>query len=300
MTASLILLFNRKRKVKLQAQPMTVTVTGAAGKLGIHVCRALINAGHSVRATDKLSRQRVSLKIELADLLDREACYRVLAASDAVVHLANYSDMFISDSQKLFNENVAMNMNVFQAAQELGVRHIVFSSSIQVLGKQSSPDADPCACVPYLPLDGDAPANPCNAYALSKQVGEVMLQYFAQAQMNCVAIRYPWLIDPAKHDFSKRKSGLVKKVHGVFSYLSFDDAAKLIVAILGAPLPDFRIYMPAHPKNRLGRAAAEVVSEYYPSIPLRRPLDKIESLIDITRIQNETGWSPAGSAGPRD
>ena len=126
-------------------------------------------------------------------------------------------------------------------------------AQFQVLWKQSSPDADPCACVPYLPLDGDAPDNPCNSYALSKQVCEVMLRYFARAQMNCVAIRYPWLIDPAKHDFSKRKSGLVKKVHGVFSYLSFDDAAKLVVAILGAPLPDFRIYMPADPKkNRLG------------------------------------------------
>ena len=107
MTASLILLFHRKRKVKLQAQPMTVTVTGAAGKLGIHVCRVLINAGHSVRATDKLSRHRVSVKIELADLLDREACYRVLAGSDAVVHLANHSDMFISDFAESFSTRMS-------------------------------------------------------------------------------------------------------------------------------------------------------------------------------------------------
>src|SRR6476659_10499177 len=82
-----------ERKVKLQAQPMTVTVTGSTGKLGTYVCRSLVNAGHSVRATDKLSRRRVPVKVELADLLDREACYRLVAASDAVVHLANYSDM---------------------------------------------------------------------------------------------------------------------------------------------------------------------------------------------------------------
>jgi nucleoside-diphosphate-sugar epimerase len=232
---------------------MKVTVTGAAGKLGIHVCRALVNAGYSVRATDKTSRRQMPIRLELADLLDRDACYRLVTAADAVVHLANYSDMVIGDAQKLFNENVAMNMNVFQAAQETGVPHIVFSSSIQVLGGRSLSDADSRACVPQLSLDGEAPANPDNAYALSKLVGEIMLQYFARAHMSCVAIRYPWLVQPVKRDLDKHKPGSAKK-DGVVSRLSFSAAADLITAILGAPLPGFRIYMPAQPNNRLGRA----------------------------------------------
>jgi nucleoside-diphosphate-sugar epimerase len=208
------------------------------------------------------------------------------------VHLGNYSDMVISDVQKLFNENVAINMNVFQSAQETGVRHIVFASSIQVLGTHSASDGELRTCVPYLPLDGNAPANPDNAYALSKLVGEVMLQYFARAHMKCVAIRYPWLIEPAKRNFNKRKSGCARKAEGVFSYLSFSDAADLIEAILGAPLPGFRIYMPAHPNNWLGQAAADVVRKYYPNVFLRRPLGEIKALIDISRIESETGWSP--------
>jgi len=271
---------------------MKVIVTGATGKLGIHVCRTLVSAGFSVRATDKIYRRQVPVRLELANLLDRDACYRLVAASDAVVHLAGYSDMAISDAQKLFNENVAINMNVFQAAQQTGVHSIVFSSSIQVLGGHSSSERPSRAFLPYLPLDGDAPANPDNAYALSKLVGEIMLQYFAGANMNCVAIRYPWLIDPAKHDFHKHKSGREKKVDGVFSYLSFSDAADLIAAILRASLPGFRIYMPAHPNNRLGRATADVVRKYYPNVHLRRPLHEIKALIDISRIETETGWSP--------
>ena len=169
---------------------MTVTVTGAAGKLGVHVCRALVNAGHSVRATDKLSRRRVPVKVELMDLMDREACYRLVAASDAVVHLANYSDMMITDAQKLFNENVAMNMNVFQAAQETGVRHIIFSSSIQVLGEHNSSNTDLRMCVPYLPLDGDAPANPKNAYAFSHYASQINLIILINQ------ILLPWLTSP--------------------------------------------------------------------------------------------------------
>jgi nucleoside-diphosphate-sugar epimerase len=230
--------------------------------------------------------------LKIADLLNRDACYRLVAAADAVVHLANYSDMTISDSQKLFNENVAINMNVFQAAQETGVQNIVFSSSIQVLGDLSSSDRGSRAYLPYLPLDGDAPANPDNPYALSKLVGEIMLQYFARAHMNCVAIRYPWLIEPAKHNFFRSKRVRTNKSEGVFRYLSFSDAANLIVAILDASLPGFRIYMPAHPSNRLGRAPADVVRKYYPNVLLRRPLHEIKALIDISRIEAETGWSP--------
>jgi nucleoside-diphosphate-sugar epimerase len=273
---------------------MKVTVTGAAGKLGIYVCQALVNAGYSVRATDKARMRRTPVQLEISDLLDREACYRLVTAADAVVHLANYSDNLMSDAQKLFNENVAMNMNVFQAALDSGVRHVIFSSSIQVIGNHSSRWTDRGRCVPYLPLDGDTPANPGNAYALSKQVGEVMLSYFSrQAQMTCVALRFPWLVDPAKRKLSSRMPTRATKLEQVFSYLSFSDAASLIAAILRSQLPGFRIYLPAYPHNRLGQSAANLIRKYYQSVPLRCPLQKINTLIDIAQIKRETGWSPA-------
>jgi nucleoside-diphosphate-sugar epimerase len=261
-----------------------VLVTGATGKLGVHVCHALIAAGHSVRATDKSDRRQLPVNLELADLLDRDACYRLAAAADAVVHLANYSDMAIKNAQKLFNENVATNMNVFQAAQETGAGTIIFASSIQVLGGRG--------CLPYLPLDGDAPASPDNAYALSKLVGEIMLQYFSRAHMNCIAIRFPWLIEPAKYKVHKHENADATRSDGVFSYLSFRDAANLVVAILRTSLPGFRIYMPAHPNNRLGMAAADVIKKYYPNVFLRCPLKEISALVDISRIEAETGWCP--------
>jgi hypothetical protein len=44
----------------------------------------------------------------------------------------------------------------------------------------------------------------------------------------------------------------VKKVDAVFSYLSFEAAAELIAAILGAPVPGFRIYVPEG-NRELGR-----------------------------------------------
>lgn len=279
---------------------MKVAVTGAAGKLGTHVCRALIEAGYSVRATDKARRRRIMLNLEVADLLDRDACDRLVTGAGAVVHLANYSDMMISDVQKLFNENVAMNMNVFQAALRGGVSRIIFASSIQVLGGHGLASGDTSDAVPYLPLDGDAPANPRNAYALSKQVGEILLEYVSrQSQISCVAIRYPWLIEQAVHALPKQTRARASHLEGVFSCLSYTDAASLVLAILRNPLPGFRVYLPAHPNPRRAESPANLIREYYPGVPLRRPLEKIESLVDISRIQDETGWSPASLLGPR-
>jgi nucleoside-diphosphate-sugar epimerase len=279
---------------------MKVTVTGAAGRLGIHVCCTLVKAGYSVRATDKKERHRRMLRLEVADLLDLDACYRLVTGAGAVVHLANYSDMVISDETWLFNENVAMNMNVFHAALSSGVSQVIFASSIQVLGGHGLASGDTSDAVPYLPLDGDAPANPRNAYALSKKVGEILLEYVSrQSQISCVAIRYPWLVEQTRHALPRKTRARSSHLEGVFSYLSYTDAASLVLAILRNPLPGFRIYLPAHPEPRRTESPADLIREYYPGVPLRRPLEEIESLVDISRIQNETGWSPVGSAGPR-
>jgi nucleoside-diphosphate-sugar epimerase len=275
---------------------MNVTVTGAAGKLGIHVCRALRDLGFSVRATDKTNRRLAQLTLVSANLLDSEACYRLVAGADAVVHLANHSDE-LDDAQKVFSENVAMNMNVFQAAAECGVRRVIFASSIQVVGDHRKTSSGSSHCVPYLPLDGDTPTNPGNAYALSKLVGETTLFYFSrQGQLTGVAVRFPWLIDPLRHRFPRQMPACATKLEQVFSYLPFADAASLIAAILRAPLTGCRIYLPAHPRNRLGQTASDLIRRYYPTIPLRRPLEAIDALIDISRIQQETGWVPSSTS----
>ena len=259
---------------------MNVTITGASGNLGARATRALVESGFNVRATDRSRPRGLPVRVEIANLLDREACYGLVEGADAVVHLGNYpTDIRQINPQQLFSENTAMNMNVFQASREAGVKKILFSSSVQAI---ASP------VLPYLPLDGDVPPEPDNPYALSKQVGEVMLAYFArQAEMDCVALRFPLLLDPAWH--SKR---LLSNATEGFAFLHIADAAALVLACLKASLPGFRIYFPASPDNGLGKPAAEVIREHYPNVPLRRPLEQIESLVDISRIQAETGWTP--------
>ena len=272
---------------------MNVTLTGASGRLGSETCRLLVEQGHSVRAVDRQERADLPVRVEPADLLERDRCYQVLAGAEAVVHLANHPRYWPgADAQRVFNENVAMNMNVFEAAHDLGVKKIVFASSVQVItGHYTGPTsaAPPPAC---LPLDGNAPADPGNPYALSKYVGEQMLAYFARlGTPSAVAIRFPALIRPEDVPEIRRRVCRFDPRDG-FAWLFFSDAARLLSAVLQSSLPGFRVYLPAARTNGSGKPAADAVRTFYRGVPLRCPLEQMDCLVDISAITRETGWTP--------
>jgi len=272
---------------------MKVTLTGASGRLGGYTCRTLVERGHVVRATDKVVGGDLPVKVQVADLLNREVCYDLLDGADAVIHLGNHTHYRGYDAQTVFNENVTMNMNVFQAAADLKVKQIVFASSIHVISNEPS-HRDPAAnSPPYLPLDSAAPPKPGNVYGLSKQVSEVMLDYFARCcGMSCVAVRFPYLMDDRALQRVKAREWQGAIREEAFSFLHYQDAALLLEAILRANLPAFRAYFAASPDNTLFKPAAEVIRRHFADVPLRKPLDQIASLVDISIIEQETGWTP--------
>jgi nucleoside-diphosphate-sugar epimerase len=272
---------------------MKITLTGAAGKLGDPVCRALVEAGHQVRGVDQRMRRDLPVPIEVVNLLDREACYRVLEGADAVVHLANHAHEYMPDKQRLLVDNVAMNTNVFQAAYEVGVQNIVFSSSIQALGVGRKEGKAHRPTLAYLPIDGDLPAQPTNVYGLSKQLSEEMLRYYArELGMNCIVLRFPFLSKDAIDAGWGPRPVPTDRINEAWSHLSLADASALIVAILAAPLTGFRIYCPAARSNRLGQPITPLIKTYFEDIPIKKPLDAIDSFFDLSRITEETGWEP--------
>lgn len=274
---------------------MKVTLTGASGHFGCYTCRALVEAGFEVRATDRIFRKDLPVRVEVADLLDRNVCYGLLEGADAVVHLGNHPNFLRGDAQKIFTENVTINMNIFQAAADAGVGKIGFASSVQVIsGQHSNFDGESRKSeLPYLPLDGHVRANPCNPYALSKHVSEEMLRYFSRTiDLECVAVRFPTLVDQKWPRFARKSRRSFPALDEGMSFLMMEDAAALVVAVLRAATPGFRIYFPAARDNKLGKPIAEVVKEHYSEIPLKKPLEELESLVDVSAIREEIGWSP--------
>jgi nucleoside-diphosphate-sugar epimerase len=267
---------------------MKVVLTGAAGKLGAYVCRQLVADGHTVRATDRVPRTDLPAPLELLDLLRPESAAELLPGAEALVHVANHPDCRPGEAHRIFNENVAMNFNLFEAARAGGVKQVIFTSSVQVMAG---------GLPPYLPFDGQTPAQPGNPYALSKQVSEIMLADLARtAGVAGIAIRFPWLVDEdLLRQIRNKTPWAARKPEEGCSYLHLRDAAALIGAILKSDLPGFRVYFPAAGSAHLKDGVPATIAQHYAGIPLRRPAREIKALVDTTQITRETGWEPVHS-----
>ncbi len=149
----------------------TVLVTGGAGYIGSHACRALSAAGFQPVVYDNLStghRRFVSGPLVTGDLLDEAALARTFAEHKvaAVMHFAAASLVgeSVADPQKYYINNVQGTLSLLKAMRDAGCKHIVFSSTGAVYG-----NADSSA------LPEDFPCLPINPYGASKWMIERML-----------------------------------------------------------------------------------------------------------------------------
>jgi dihydroflavonol-4-reductase len=116
-------------------------VTGAAGFIGSHVVRALLDEGHSVRAlhlpTDDLRNLR-GLDVErvAGDVTDRAALRAAMRGTDWVFHLAAIYALWRRDPARMRLVNVEGTRRVFEVAEELGCARVVYTSSIARFGGQ--------------------------------------------------------------------------------------------------------------------------------------------------------------------
>lgn len=271
---------------------LKVVVTGAAGKFGTVVCKQLRADGTEFLAIDKEAKTDL-YDIEVVDLLDAKATQRALKGADAVVHLGNHTDWHDASPQVVFNENVSMNMNVFQAAADKGLKRIIFASSIQAISGELPvmKRENQTLVVPSFPMDSDMPLHPRNPYALSKVLSERMLDYFSETfEMTCVSIRYPWLISVDGMSEAKKWVEGSENVYDGFAYLDFESAADLICRCLSADLSGHRSYFPASKDPLNEMTVNEVATQFMDGLELRKNLNEMDTLVDCSMIEREIGW----------
>jgi UDP-glucose-4-epimerase GalE len=148
-----------------------ILVTGGAGYIGSHCCRALSAAGYQPVAYDNLStghRDFVSGPLVVGDVLDKAALADAFARHDivAVMHFAASSLVgeSVTDPQKYYRNNVVGTLSLLEAMREAGCDRLVFSSTGAVYG-----NADSKA------LPEDFACAPINPYGASKWMVEHVL-----------------------------------------------------------------------------------------------------------------------------
>jgi len=163
-----------------------ILVTGGAGFIGSHACKALAAAGFHPVALDNLrTGHRDAVKwgpLEVADIRDRRSLREVLRRHRIrlVMHFA--AAAYVGESMQkpgfYYDNNVCGTVALLAAMQDCGVGEIVFSSSCATYG---IPERQP--------IREDAPQVPINPYGRSKLICEQIIRDSAAA----TGLRYAML-----------------------------------------------------------------------------------------------------------
>jgi UDP-glucose-4-epimerase GalE len=164
-----------------------ILVTGGAGYIGSHCCRALVAAGYHPVTYDNFStghRNFVTGSIVVGDLLDKTALTQAFTQHDivAVMHFAASSLVgeSVIDPQKYYRNNVAGTLSLLDAMRQAGCNRLVFSSTGAVYGNADSkalPESYPCA--------------PINPYGASKwMIERILVDYRSAYGLGSFCLRY--------------------------------------------------------------------------------------------------------------
>jgi len=273
---------------------MKVLVTGAAGFIGFHLCRALVARGDEVVGIDSLNdyydpdlkRARLaelgiggraadsgrpvqsatapSLSFCRLSLEDKEGIEDLFVEKrfDRVCHLAAQAGVRYSlENPRAYVEaNILGFLNVLEGCRAVSVGHLVFASSSSVYGlSQRTPFSE-----------HDSADHPVSLYGASKKADEMMAHAYSHLYgIPCTGLRFftvygPWgRPDMAYYKFARaivegRPIELFNSGEMTRDFTYIDDAVEGVVRVLDRPAARDPKWDPARPDPASSSAAYQV------------------------------------------
>lgn len=204
--------------------PERVLVTGAAGTVGGFLRVRLRRPGRVLRLIDRAPIADGDEEIRYADLTDAATVADLCTGVDAIVHLGGIGTEAPLD--ELLRVNVTGTANVLEGARVAGVPRVVLASSSHAAGFYTRADIPPGT--DGLP-DG-LPPRPDSYYGWSKAGAEALgALYHDRFGIAVIAVRIGTCTPRPTH------------ARSLSTWLSPDDAARLVEACLSAPDPGYRV-----------------------------------------------------------
>ena len=156
---------------------MKTLITGATGFIGSAVLRHLLAAGHDVRAlirpkSDRRNITGLPVEIVYGDLTDRKSLDQGMKGCSTLFHVAADYRLWVPKAEEMYEINVVGTSNIMHAALNVGIRRVVYTSSVATLG---------------FTLDGN-PANEETPSSLKDMIGHYKRSKFmAEAEVKRLA-----------------------------------------------------------------------------------------------------------------
>lgn len=246
-----------------------ILVTGAAGAIGTMLRRRMSRPRRILRLLDivPVSPAQAGERVETvtADITDLDAVRHAARDVDAIIHLGGIASE--ADWGRILHTNIDGTYTVLEAARHAGVPRVILASSNHAVGFH-----------PY--SDGLVPdylfPRPDTFYGVSKAANEALGSLYSDRHgINVLCVRIGACIDRPRD-------------HRMLSmWLSPDDCARLMEALLHAPDPGFKVLwgVSANTRNRFSLDEAHALG-YQPQDDSEDYADELPppSVSDVDRF----------------
>jgi UDP-glucuronate 4-epimerase len=297
-----------------------IFVTGAAGFIGFHVARALLDRGEEVVGIDNLNDYyEVSLKearvahlqgqrftFVKADLADAGAIPRLFEQHrpSHVVHLAAQAGVRYSlvNPHAYVDSNLHGFLNILEACRHFPVEHLVFASSSSVYGGNTKQ--------PF--SERDNVDHPVSLYAATKKANELMAHAYAHLfDIPVTGLRYftvygPWgRPDMAPVKFARaiaagQPIAVFNEGKMIRDFTYIDDVVEGTLRVLDRPPaddPPYRIFnignnAPVPLLDFIAALEEAVGKKATLDMQPMQPGDVVSTMADVSALEKAVGYRP--------
>jgi nucleoside-diphosphate-sugar epimerase len=288
----------------------SILITGANGFIGSHTTRLMESLGHKVIALDVMPRSAdlsllgINTKSRIMDITDA-AAFRSLCEEERPSHIFHAAHPPRDETPTVLNYCYHAMTNILEAAKDLGVRRVVYSSSASIYGPLQKPAGG-------LVKEDDAVAiYPTYFYRAAKTVSEWMGSFYQEKYgVDFVALRYSSVYGPGLYRSIplELKKGVLGQTSRPFltrpldDCIYIDDVGDAVRRALFAEKRLSRAYNigldKAYTSEDLVQAIRKALPELkfeigqHPNAAEVAP-HRLRSPLDISLAKRELGWAPA-------
>jgi nucleoside-diphosphate-sugar epimerase len=266
----------------------TIAVTGSKGGTGGGIVQVLREAGYKVLGIDRLPPEQGEPDYIQLDLGDAVGVNDAFSNVDAVVHFGSVPGTDSMSTTEGFHNVAVAGFNVFQAAKNVGVKRLVWASSVETYGDYHQ--------MPGLPLTEESPLAPPGIYGSSKVLLESLAGDFCRWYgMSMAGFRLTRIIYDNEFGRAKLKRFVDNEGLGhdsLWSYIDARDVGTACQAWLESDYQGLEIFNIGASNTHVSTPTAELLKKHgYEDMEVAGEYGEFDTLFSSQKLCSMLNWT---------